>query len=347
MSTKNIEFQYKPIPWMYSTVGSILAMAIMKLSPVHRQLATLEVKNLVDYFNSDFVSQKNRKRLNKMAAFMMTYWAALQRVTQIGKQARQDYYALNRQGCFVVKDIPAFDTPQHPDSPHLPIIIVPGLNTPRAFFREMYEYFLSKGYNVSVLELPNKGLADVAKSAEALKTEMSRMQAICNVKQVNVIGHCLGGLIAKYCAEHLGENRSIRNIISLGTGFLGAEGVQHLKDIWVNRHPGQLVPKVFDELIQWNLNVVRASKDLAYHSILTIWDFMVHFRKGFLEPHHAEQQVSNQLIESPLIDHLTIALHIDVFERIENLIQSHLPESWVQNLQKIQNPSKQPIYTLS
>lgn len=328
---QSTEFQHKPIPWMYSTLGSMVAMAIMKLSPVHRQLANLEIKNIRDYFNSDFVSDTRKKRLNVFDAFWMTYWGALKRVTGIGKRARQDYYALNRQGCFVVKDLPEMAEPIHPESPHLPIIIVPGLNTPRAFFREMYEYFSSRGYNVTVLDLPNKGLADVARCAEALKKEMNRIKTMCNVPQVDVIGHCLGGLIAKYCAEHLDEETgnestsSIRNIISLGTGFMGAEGVQHLKSIWVDRHPNQMVPKVFDELIQWNLNVARKSKDLAYHSILTIWDFMVHFRKGFLEPAHNDARVSNQIIESPLIDHLTIVLHEEVFQRIEALIEKVQP----------------------
>jgi pimeloyl-ACP methyl ester carboxylesterase len=320
--TPRTEFETKPIPWMYSTLGSMMAIAVMKLLPIHRRLTELEIKNIQDYFDSDFIQDGRRKKLSRVDAFWMTYINAIRRIAQVSKLARQDYYALNRKGTFAVPEIPSFDEPLHPDSPHLPLLIVPGLNTPPMFFREMHSYFSSKGYNVAVMKLPKNGLDEVASCARALKDEISRMQDRCQTDKVNVIGHCLGGLIAQYFLEILEASErspSIRNLVSLGTGFMGAEGVQHLKNIWIPRHPDKPVPKVFDELIQWNLNVARKSKDVAYHSILTIWDFMVHYRNGLLENPEGGM-VANQIIEDPAIDHLTIALHHNVFERIESLL---------------------------
>jgi len=311
---------------MYSTVGSMLAAALIKLNPIQRRLTELEIRNIQDYFSSDFISPAQRRQLDRFTAFMMTYFSAISRVPKISKLARQDYYALQRQGCFAVRELPSMESPLHPDSKNLPLLIVPGLNTPSVFFREMHSYFSRKGYNVSVMNLPENGLADVETAAVQLEKEVETLQNRCNASKVNVIGHCLGGLITHYWLEtHRSQTAktAVQNLVSLGTGFLGAEGVQQLKDIWIPGNPGKPVPKVFDQLIHWNLNVVRHSSEVAYHSLLTIWDFMVHFRKGLLEtPTDAPCQVNNLILDDPAIDHLTIALNHEVFEKIEQMLHN-------------------------
>lgn len=319
--SRSSSFKHKPIPWMYSRIGSMLATAFIKLNPIHRRLTELEIDNLLDYFNSDHISPENRRRLSRIAAFFMTYFSAIQRLTRISKQARQDYYALQRQGCFVVPELPALESSLHPASPHLPLLIIPGLNTPPVFFREMQSYFLNKGFNVSVMALPDNGFADVAASAEALKTEVDTLLQKCNAPKVNIIGHCMGGLVAHYWLDKFDSQKnqgSIKNIISLGTGFLGAEGVQQLKNLWIPRNPGKPVPRVFDELIQANWQAVQRSTEVACHNLLTIWDFMVHFRKGLIQ----SPQVTNHIIDDPDIDHLTIVLNHQIFARIENILLS-------------------------
>ncbi len=322
---QSTRFQNKPVPWMYSTAGALVGGALMKLHPIHRRLAELEIKNIQDYFNSDFISPERRRQIDKLTAFLMTYFAAIKRMGSLSRLARQDYYALNRRGCFAVREIPKLEEPVHPESPHLPLVIVPGLNTPPMFFREMHGYFTGQGYNVSVLSLPENGLADVERCAEALKLEVDRIRQRCEVDKVNVIGHCLGGIIGQYCVENLDESKpsSIQHLISLGTGFLGAEGVEQLKNLWIPNHPGKQVPKVFDQLIQWNLNVARKSTEVAYHSLLSVWDFMVHYRNALLEaaPEALELgTVQNHIIDDPDIDHLTLVLHHSVFERIEAIL---------------------------
>lgn len=309
----------------------MIGTALMKLNPIQRRLTELEIRNIQDYFNSDFISPDQRRRIDKLSAFMMTYLSAIGRLTKVSKLARQDYYALQRQGCFAVKELPACAYPVHPDSPHMPLLIVPGLNTPPVFFREMHGYFQQKGYNVRVMSMPENGLADVATAAAQLEREVETLQQTCNASKVNVIGHCLGGLITHYWLETQNSptaKSAVQNLVSLGTGFLGAEGVQQLKDIWVPGNPGKPVPKVFDELIHWNLNVVRHSREVAYHSMLTIWDFMVHFRKGMLETAtDAPCQVNNLILDDPAIDHLTIVLNHGVFERIEQVLNSTITVS--------------------
>ncbi len=323
---KSSQFEKKEIPWMYSRIGSMVAIALMKLHPIHRCLCEMEIRNIQDYFNSDFVTPARRQKIGRLNAFLMTYFSAIFRIAQVSKRARQDYYALNRRGKFAADYIPELESAPYVKSPHLPVLIVPGLNTPPVFFREMHSYFQGQGYNVSVVSLPDEGFADVDSAAGALKKEIERVQQYCNVNQVNLVGHCLGGIVAKYFLEnhHTGDDTTpVKHLISLGSGFMGAEGVKHLKNMWIPRNPGKPIPQVFDQLIQWNLNVAQKSKDVAYHSFLTIWDMMVHFRKGLLEKsEHGNEngEVNNLIIEDPAIDHLTLALNPKIFDQIDQIL---------------------------
>lgn len=305
---------------MYSTLGSMVATALIKLSPIHQRLSQLEVRNIQDFFNSDFISPERRRQIDRFSGFMMAYFNAIRRTTRLTKKARQDYYALQRQGCFVAREL---SEPQEVAPNQTPILVVPGLNTPTVFFREMQDYFTSKGYPVFVMNLPANGLADVADSAEAIKAEVARIQARCQTDRINIIGHCLGGLIAHYWLEHEEQARKtpVQSLISLGTGFLGAEGVQQLKNLWIPRNPGKPIPRVFDELIQAQMNMVRYSTQVARHNLLTIWDFMVHFRKGLQEsPLGDGMRIAHHIIDDPDIDHLTLVLNHKVFERIESIL---------------------------
>lgn len=307
---------------MYSTIGSFIFAAIMKLHPTHRYLTELEIKNIQDYYGR-FVPQSQRKHLAKIQAFFMCYWGAIQRINRLSKKARQDYFALNRRGCFNLETIEPLQSPTHENSPHLPILIVPGLNTPAAFFREMAEYFKNHGYNVSVMHLPEKGFADIETASTALAKEIERLKTACGVEHINVVGHCLGGLITQHLLasmEEGGKLAPIKNLITLGTGFSGAEGVSKLKSLWMNNHPGAIAPKVFDQLIQWNINIAHKAGEVAYHNFLTVWDFIVHHQKAFLEVTQLGH-VKNYILDDPDIDHLTLALNPKVFARIEGVLR--------------------------
>ena len=330
---KILSYDKESREWMYSTLGSIFATTMLKLSPIHRRLSELEIRNLRDYFNSDFVPKAQRKQLSVIVAFWMSFFGAIYRTIRLSPKARQDYYALNRQGRFSTQELPEIAKAEDSSSEQkLPVVIVPGLNTPTVFFREMYEYFSNNGYAVHVVSLPEKGLSDVASSAKQLLKEIQKVQTVCEVGQVHVIGHCMGGLIAKYTLDTY-EGTPIKTLVSLGTGFTGAEGVQNLKDIWMKGHPNQPVPQIFDELIQWNKNLVRQSANVVYHSFLTVWDMMVHFRKGFLslpdypelQVHPASSTVHHHLIDDPAIDHLTLVLSPKMFSSIETVLKGEKP----------------------
>ncbi|HEY9685966.1 MAG TPA: hypothetical protein V6C52_03225, partial [Coleofasciculaceae cyanobacterium] len=71
---------------MYSTIGSMLANAFIKLDPIHRRLTELEISNIRDFFNSDFISPERRRQLDGLTAFLMTYMNAIRRTAQLSKK---------------------------------------------------------------------------------------------------------------------------------------------------------------------------------------------------------------------------------------------------------------------
>jgi pimeloyl-ACP methyl ester carboxylesterase len=214
----------------------------------------------------------------------------------------------------------------------LPVLIVPGLNTPASFFREMASFLRRCGFPVQIAGLPQNGLADIEASAEAVHQQIEKLKQEFSVKQVVVVGHCMGGMITKYLLDHWETyaktsaqplENPVRSLITLGTGFTGAEGVAVLKRFWQERHPGQRTPAVFDQLLQWNLSLVRTTADVAYHSLLTVWDMMVRLPNGLLKPAEGQNdvQVVNHVMNDPAIDHLTLALNLKSLKLIERLIR--------------------------
>lgn len=306
----------------------MLATLVMKLNPIHRNLSRLEMKNIRDFFSSDLISPLQRRTIGRVRAFWMTLFQAVRRTARLTRSARQDYYALQRQGCFVADELPQ-PTAQCVANAEgrLPVLIVPGLNTPPVFFREMQAYFTERRFPTFVMDLPKGGLAEIAASADALREEVARVMQLCGATQVNIVGHCLGGLIAHYWLEHAPfphgrpDVPPVKNLVSLGTGYMGAAGVRQLKQLWAERNAGKTIPSVFDELVEAQMNRVHHSRETARHSLLTIWDFMVHFRKGILDARGVgDNVVSNVILDDPDIDHLTLALNPKVFQRIESIL---------------------------
>ncbi|MFM7389407.1 MAG: esterase/lipase family protein [Vampirovibrionales bacterium] len=342
-----------PRPWLYGGLGSVCGMLFLRLSPLYKQLAQQEVANLLNYAET-VLHPLPWRWLNKLPrllrlylAFWYTVLAACCRITSLSKKARQDYYALNRQGGFVQYDVPHVEgeqgTTEARHSHQAPILIVPGLNTPPAFFREMVEHFSNKGYPTYVARLPQQGLGALEEMAQSVNEQLQALHQRYQGQHVHVIGHCLGGLITKYLLDKAPESTPVRSLIALGTGFLGADGVKVLRDYWHQRHPHKPIPAIFDQLIYCNSNnVSHRLVGVMLHSILTIWDFIVPVQKGRLtteeeivrataapvdtsrltvaipEPRTAEAaKASHHVWEDWAIDHLTLALNPKVFAMIE------------------------------
>jgi|GEM_PF-2669282 len=384
-------FSHLTTYWMRSPVGGLLHMGVVKLSPIHRQLHAFEVQNMMAYYNN--WNAPRRWPIMRFYAWLWTYLISGFRLLCLSPLARQDYYAINRQSPYASKVIPmiadlllqqtekfispdpqgiqdaaqiAIDEaqaslcPKHGicDDEHLPILVVPGLNTPPYFFREMVAHFKAQGYPIYVADMPNKGLGSLEESARSVNAQINALREHYNVDRIHVVGHCLGGLVSKYIIDHIWEvskeTSPIKTLVTLGTGYMGADGVQRLKDYWIPRNPDKPIPVVFDQLIKAQHDIVKRSVNVAYHSIMTVWDFLIPFQNGVLkfdsktpvvqsaqidtthesiifdssaapaldtEPDHPECEVHNHLMEDWKVDHLTLALNPSALQKIQECLE--------------------------
>jgi pimeloyl-ACP methyl ester carboxylesterase len=337
------------VKWMRTPLGGLLHMGVVKLSPIHRQLQALEVQNIMAYYNE--WNRPKRWPIFRFYAWLWSYFISGFRLLGLSDSARQDYYALNRQSPYASTVIPLisdllYETnkivcPQITLEPHdsssserLPILVVPGLNTPPYFFREMVEYFNQQGYPIYVADMPKNGLASVGEAATAVHDQVNALCHHYNVDRIHVVGHCLGGLVTKYLIDSVwavSKQSPVKTLVTLGTGFLGATGVQRLKDYWVPRNPDKPIPEVFDQLIKAQQAFVQQGVDVVYHSIMAVWDFMVPFQNAMLQVdaqyHTAPDEEStnprvyNHLLEDWTLDHLTLALNAKALKKIQNCLE--------------------------
>jgi pimeloyl-ACP methyl ester carboxylesterase len=342
--------------WMRTPVGGLLHMGVVKLSPIHRQLQALEVQNIMAYYNE--WNRPRRWPIFRFYAWLWSYFISGFRLWSLTASARQDYYALNRQSPYTSKVIPLISDLLHEtdklirptvsteayasmvadddelvtSEDRLPILVVPGLNTPPYFFREMVEHFKVQGYPIYVAEMPKNGLASVGEAAVAVNEQIYALCHHYQVDRIHVVGHCLGGLVAKYLIDNIWsmtKESPIKTLVTLGTGFLGATGVQRLKEYWVPRNLDKPIPAVFDQLTKAQQALVHQGADVVYHSIMAVWDFMVPFQNAMLQtvPVSASlmsprrPQVYNHLLEDWKLDHLTLALNQKALMKIQECLE--------------------------
>ena len=79
----------------------------------------------------------------------------------------------------------------------------------------------SAGYRVFVFEpgsTLNIPIEDIAKHLGGLVTKVCRE---CNLNDVYLIGHSLGGVVARYYMQNLGGDKHVKKLIALGAAWFG------------------------------------------------------------------------------------------------------------------------------
>lgn len=97
-----------------------------------------------------------------------------------------------------------------------PIIEVPGYLDLPAFFIPITKKLEAEGRDVTYLGLfPN--MADIRNQAAVLAKKVEEVKARTGAKQVDIIGHSMGGLISRYYIKNLNGEKNVARLIQLAT----------------------------------------------------------------------------------------------------------------------------------
>ncbi|MEV7285342.1 alpha/beta fold hydrolase [Streptomyces sp. NPDC093252] len=112
-----------------------------------------------------------------------------------------------------------------PTAPRPPVILLHGFIDNRSVFVLLRRYLTQHGRRqvVSLNYSPLTG--DIRAAAELLGRHIEALCERTGSDQVDIVGHSLGGLIARYYAQRLGGDLRVRTLVTLGTPHSGTRVV--------------------------------------------------------------------------------------------------------------------------
>jgi hypothetical protein len=127
-----------------------------------------------------------------------------------------------------------------------PILLVHGMVDNRSIFTVLRRGLVRRGFGR--IETINYSIFtdDIRAAAARLGAEVERIVEETGYERIHVIGHSMGGLIARYYVTRLGGDQHVHTLVTLGTPHQGS----YLAYIWDNGLTRQLRPgsALFEEL---------------------------------------------------------------------------------------------------
>ncbi|MFJ8788204.1 esterase/lipase family protein [Streptomyces sp. NPDC102462] len=121
---------------------------------------------------------------------------------------------------------------QLPARPELPVVLLHGFIDNRSVFVLLRRHLAQQGrHHVQSLNY-SPLTCDIRTAAELLGRHIEEICARTGSPQVDIVGHSLGGLIARYYVQRLSGHNRIRTLVTLGTPHSGTRAVP-----LANAHP--------------------------------------------------------------------------------------------------------------
>ncbi len=183
-----------------------------------------------------------------------------------------------------------------------PVIIIPGVFERWAFLNPISDYLSLQGHPVYIVPKLGNNIADIPLSSKKVKEIIIENK----LKDVIIVAHSKGGLIAKYLLIHDNEEQRVSGVVAIATPFSGSAIVKFLI------HPIYQELGVESEVIK-NLDQHKGINNKIV-SIFPKYDNHIWHEKGsFLEG-----ALSN--IEVPVWGHHKIINDKKVWLEVENAI---------------------------
>jgi len=97
-----------------------------------------------------------------------------------------------------------------------PVLYVPGFLRLFTISGVITRRLKNLDFEVYTLRLPGYAAGDIARNARVLLSKMEELRVLLGVRHVSVVGQGLGGVVARYAAEHMGGMEFLGRLIMLG-----------------------------------------------------------------------------------------------------------------------------------
>ena len=126
---------------------------------------------------------------------------------------RYGYHDLTlRQRSLVVTNVEAASTP---------ILLIHGMIDNRAIFTVLTRRLRARGFERVVTLNYSPVTNDIRAAAEGLSAQVEALVARTGYERIHVVGHSLGGLIARYYVQRLGGDERVHTLVTLGSPHHG------------------------------------------------------------------------------------------------------------------------------
>ena len=165
-----------------------------------------------------------------LAAHLVTYpfGVMAEQRQQADRGYRIEHLSPHQRG-LLVSDIEAAGTP---------ILMIHGLIDNRSIFTLMQRGLRSRGFHHMTTLNYSPIVSDIRVAAAHLGEEVERVVAETGYERIHIIGHSLGGLIARYYVTRLGGDERVHTLVTLGTPHSGT----YAAHAWPTRLVAQMRP---------------------------------------------------------------------------------------------------------
>lgn len=103
-----------------------------------------------------------------------------------------------------------------------PVILLPGAFGQELVYWNVWQYFLERdGFHVYPASFPRFTFSDLRVSSKLLADKVEEVMAVEEVDRVSLIGHSMGGLIARHYLKFQGGHQRVARLCCLGTPHHG------------------------------------------------------------------------------------------------------------------------------
>jgi hypothetical protein len=193
-----------------------------------------------------------------------------------------------------------------PLAARIPVVLVHGLVDNRSVFTVMRRSLRRRGFAQVCTWNYSPLLRDVESAAAALGAHIERICHETGHDRVNVVGHSLGGLVARYLVQRLGGDARVESLVTLGTPHGGTWWAHVLPTTLVRQlRPGSpLLRELAEPTPGCRTRVTAVYSDMD--------QMLVPSRVGRCE--HPDLEARNVLVRG--VGHMSLPIHRAVVDEV-------------------------------